>query len=474
MSTESKAHALTPSINHYRRALYKIEKIATVGALILMVYLAVTESLAWVPFAAGIFLAAVLLLVRWPFGALAALTAAAAMPRYHFSILSWNAKPEHLIATACCMLLLPRLWRKPQTRQKLDRTDALLLAFLALGFVSSYIASPDRAATFRWSLLFTLATLPFFLIPQMCSTEEELRVAFNLWLSIGAAEALFGILCFLSYLLFGTTVGVTFFFYLSFIPGVHGSQWEPNIFGSFCACFAVMFLYYYLTTTRRTGWYMLGFMLTTVGTLLSLARQSWICLVVVGAMVFVFNQRGRKIQWKRLLRIAAGVLIALGIGANLMEDLPERLGTLAIDQAAQDPTIVHRLQLLAMAAQDISEHPIIGLGSSSFQLMHEDQDELGTNSAWLGNFFVRVVHDTGIIGLIVFMCFLVLLGRRVWKVQVSTATDAAKTTVNSLAAGTIVLLIAYQLTDASTLTFTWIQFGMLAAATRIAEAVPVR
>jgi len=31
-----------------------------------------------------------------------------------------------------------------------------------------------------------------------------------------------------------------------------------------------------------------------------------------------------------------------------------------------------------------------------------------------------------------------------------------------------VMLIAYQLTDASTLGFTWIHFGMLAAAVRIA------
>jgi hypothetical protein len=47
--------------------------------------------------------------------------------------------------------------------------------------------------------------------------------------------------------------------------------------------------------------------------------------------------------------------------------------------------------------------------------------------------------------------------------QVSTA-------VGALSAGGLVMLIAYQLTDASNLAFTWIHFGILAAAVRIAGA----
>jgi hypothetical protein len=41
--------------------------------------------------------------------------------------------------------------------------------------------------------------------------------------------------------------------------------------------------------------------------------------------------------------------------------------------------------------------------------------------------------------------------------------------VAALSAGAVVMLIAYQLTDASTLAFTWVHFGMLATAIRFAE-----
>src|SRR5580700_4683583 len=291
MSHEPQTLGLLYPDSDWWRVLHKFERVAVLVCGVALIYLAATESLEWIPFVAGVLGVLVVLLLRWPYGALGMLMAAAAVPRYQLSISSWNAKPEHLTAAACGLILLLRMWHGDQTWRKFQKVDFLLLSFLVLSFFSSYVASPDRAATLRWSLLMTFAMSPFFLVPQMVGTREQLEKAMKLLLFVGAAEALFGILCFLSYLLFGTELGVTFFFYLDFIPGVHGSQWEPNIFGSYCACFAVMFLLYYLAGGRTSGWYLAGFLVTTVGVLLSLARQGWACLIIVGAMVLLYRQR---------------------------------------------------------------------------------------------------------------------------------------------------------------------------------------
>jgi O-antigen ligase/polysaccharide polymerase Wzy-like membrane protein len=450
--------------------LHRLERVAAAVSGVALIYLAATESLEWIPFVAVALLALVVLLIRWPYGALVLLMAAAAVPRYQLSISSWNAKPEHLTAAACGLILLVRIWHGDQNWRKLEKADFLLLSLLVLGFFSSYVASPDRAATLRWSLLLTLATATFFLVSQMVDTREHLEKAMTILLVVGAAEALFGILCFLCYLLFGTELGVSFFFYLDFIPGIHGSQWEPNIFGSYCACFAVMFLFYYLAGGRKGGWYLSGLLVTSVGVLLSLARQGWACLIIVGAMVLLYNQRRTRIQWKRLVPVAVGVLATLLIGVSLMRDLPQRLTTLAIGQVSDDPTVLHRLKYLALAMEDIREHPMVGLGSSSFQLLYQDEDDLGAAPAWLGNLFLRVIHDTGIVGMIVFGWFLIELGRGAWRVLGSSVRSQVSTAVGALSAGGLVMLIAYQLTDASNLAFTWIHFGILAAAVRIAGA----
>jgi O-antigen ligase len=468
MSHEAQTTGLLYPDSGWRGTLHRFERVAALVSGFAVIYLAATESLDWIPLVAVALVGLVLLLFRWPYGALGMLMAAAAVPRYQLAISSWNAKLEHLIAAAFGLILLLKIWHRDQNWRKLDKVDFLLLLFLALGFFSSYVASPDRSATLRWSLLLTLATSPFFLVSQIVDTRERLDKGMKILLLVGATEALFGIFCFLCYLLFGTEFGVTFFFYLDFIPGVHGSQWEPNIFGSYCACFAVMFLFYYLAGGRQGSWYLAGFLVTTVGVLLSLARQGWASLIIVGAMILLYSQRRKKIQWKRLMPVGVGILATLLIGVTLMRDLPERLATLAIGKAADDPTVLHRLKFLAFAVEDIREHPILGLGSSSFQLLYEDEDNVGVGPAWLDNLVIRVIHDTGIVGLIVFGWFIFELSRRAWRVLASSFHQPAIAAVGALSAGALVMLIAYQLTDASTLGFTWIHFGMLAAAVRIA------
>ena len=471
MSHEAQTPGLLYSGSGWWGSLYTVERIAALVSGFAVIYLAATENLDWIPSVVVAVVGLGLLLIRWPFGALGMLMGAAAVPRFQLSVSSWNTKPEHLTAAACGLVLLLKIWHKDQKWRKLDKVDLLLLLFLGLSFFSSYVASPDRAATLRWSLLLTLAAAPFFLVSQMVDTRERLETGMKILLVVGAIEALFGIFCFLCYLLFGTEFGVTFFFYLDFIPGVHGSQWEPNIFGSYCACFAVMFLLYYLTGGRQTGWYLAGFLITTVGVLLSLARQGWACLIIVGALVLIYKQRRARIPWKRLAPVGVGVLATLLIGMSLMRDLPQRLATLAISQASDDPTVLYRLKYLALAVEDVREHPVIGLGSSSFQLLYEGVDDVGTAPAWLGNLFLRVIHDTGIVGMIAFGWFLIEMGRGAWRVLRSPALhDPSITAVGALAAGGLVMLIAYQLTDASNLAFTWVHFGMLAAAIRIAGA----
>ncbi len=447
-----------------------VESVIAAILAILSVYLAVTEPLTWVPYVLCVVIAAPLLLARWPYGALLSLMIAAAMPRFSMTIGSWHAETEHLVAAAGGLILLVRLWRKEQEWNSLERADLLLLVFVAMNFVSSYAGSPDPSSTLRWALLQTLAISPYFLVRQLIDSGARFEKALTLLLVVGAGEALFGLLCFASYILFGTKLGITNFFYLSFIPGVHGSQWEPNIFGSYCTCFAVMFLFYFLVTERDRFWYLMSFLLTTVAVLLSLARQGWACLIIVGGLVVLYNQRHNRIPWRRLAPLAAAIAIAIGTAFAVMRDLPERLETLAVSKALEDPTVAHRLMLLAFAGEDIKDHPIIGQGSSSFKLLHTDFDDTGENAGWLGILFVRITHDTGVVGMSIFLWFIFHIGRRAWKILAARTKSAASMAVAALSAGAMVMLIAYQLTDASTLAFTWIHFGMLVAAIRLAES----
>src|SRR5690242_16184460 len=156
MSREAQTSGLLYPDSNRWGALHKFEKVAAAVCGVGVIYLAATESLEWIPFVALGMVALVVLLIPWPYGALCILMAAAAVPRYQLSILSWNAKPEHLAAAASVLILLVRIFRGNQNWRKLKKAEFLLILFLALGFFSSYVVSPDRGATLRWSFLLTL------------------------------------------------------------------------------------------------------------------------------------------------------------------------------------------------------------------------------------------------------------------------------------------------------------------------------
>lgn len=454
-----------------------VEIVGSIVLVLVIVYLATTESLRWVPFVFGSLVGLIVVLARWPDGVIVGLLVAASVPRWFFPVGNWNAKPEHLVVAVCGLVVFFRLVLGAHTWKRFDKSDFLLLGFLAVNFLSSCLFSPEPALTLRWALLQTLAVAPFFIVRQLITTRQQFDRVVRWWLYVGAIEAAFGILCFFSHALLGTSTGVTLFFYIGFIPGVHGSMWEPNIFGSYCTCFAVMSLAYYLADKSKNV-YMVMFMLSTVGLLLSLARQAWACLILVGGFIVLYHfrhnlRRKKKTQkagqWKRFAFVVAAAIVALSVASFVMRQLSERLATLSLTEMEEDPTLVRRVGLLVLAVQDIQRHPILGLGSSSFQLLYlgEDNSYEGVGQAWLGTLFFRVVHDTGIIGMAFLGWFIVNLGRRAWRVFASH--DPPNTGVGALLAGAVVMLIAYQITDASTLAFTWIHLGLLATGVQIAE-----
>jgi hypothetical protein len=77
------------------------------------------------------------MLIRWPYGALCMLMAAAAVPRYQIPVSSWNTKPEHLTAAACGLDSADKDLARRSDLAELQKADFLLLWFLVFDFFSS-------------------------------------------------------------------------------------------------------------------------------------------------------------------------------------------------------------------------------------------------------------------------------------------------------------------------------------------------
>jgi O-antigen ligase len=412
----------------------------------------------------GVMLAGIFVLTAWPYGALAVLITASVMPRLSVEIGGWNARPEHLAAfLVLLMFLFQRLVHK-SPRISFTLADLMVAAYLVWNYISSAWMSPDPKSTLRWALLNNLVVLPYFLIRFLVTDERTLRWVFRAFLVVGIAECAFAILVFVAKHFFTVPFGTEANQYVGGLGGVYGTQYEPNLLGSYASCLAVIFLVFYFLSSRKSRWLVFGAIVSLGALLASLSRAASIAFVLVSALLLLIGIRAGLISLGKILPIV--LILSLCIapfavtgGRNLLSRF-----SLMSAEGADDPETMGRIVAIEAAFEDIAQHPVVGNGTASFQLLADaKQLPILGDRPWVGNSPVRILHDTGIIGLLLMAAIVALIGRNVWKVA-AVSENQAKHIAYALAAGCLVYAITFLATEGTMLSFFWVHLGLLASA----------
>jgi O-antigen ligase len=459
--------------------------VAIGGEVLLLGWLLATEDLSGVGFLALGMLGAVFVTatasINWPFGAMLLLSAGSAMPRFAGTVAGLHVRPEHVaigfVALAICGQALKER-RRPGLRLRVF--DYLLIAYVGLNFFTSAVTSPQPHLTLRWATLNAIVVGPYFLIRLLIRDESGLHRAFHLLLWVGAVESAYGILCFLSNHLFQTSFGVQVGQYGE-IPGIYGTQFEANVFGSYSACCAVMFLACFLLSPElRRAWYGWGFAITLIGALISLARSVFLALPVAAVLVVWIALKKGQFRIRRLAPLMLGVgLLLVAFSPMVMNLVRERFSTIDLSEISADNTTLERLLQMAVAIEDIQARPMLGTGTASFHLFFDPNDyPVGfagdaEEPGWISNTPLRILHDTGVVGLMVFLLFVGYLAVAVRKAA-RNASGRNTAILTALSAGGVLYAIAFQATEATMLAFTWVHLGLLAAAVTILQQEPLR
>lgn len=385
------------------------------------------------------------------------LIAATAMPRVAVPISGVNARPEHALAGLLC-LTLPLAWNAREGKIEWLRADWLLASYMVINLVSSWFMSVDPKQTTKWAMEQLLVIVLYFILRVLAGSENTFRRAFRVLLVIGAAEGLYATVAIYANKLFGAEFGLSLEQYGG-IPAVYGTQYEPNILGSYCAACTVMAAVMYLKQKKR--WYLIGYMLSFCGMAVSFARASVLAYVAVIALLVLVGFYRRWISWPVLRRLVlATAMVGVVLSPLLVASYVERFSTVQVTDVTADPNTFTRAVQLAIGAQQFLDHPILGNGTASFQLLFNWQS-LGPDweeQGWLGNTEIRVLHDTGIVGFALFTGFLFSLGLAARKILRSV--DAPELLALVVACG--IYLLTFQATEGTLLGFTWVHLGLLA------------
>jgi O-antigen ligase len=449
----------------------RLDLVAAVAAILLLSRLVYEEGVTWLLWALIVVLIFCLSLIRWPYGALIMLVGMSAMPRFYVELYGWKVRPEQVATVVVTAAVALWVWRK-KTHLGFGKLDYWVLGYLALNYLSSAFASPLPSSTLKWALLNNLGVLPYFVIRLLLRDAKILEKAFRILLGVAMVEITYGLCCYLSYLVFGTTTGMEAGQYLANVAAPYGSLYEPNLFGAYSACCAVMMLSLYFLERRRRSFYIVSFLIASLAALVSFSRAALFALIVTTLWVFWKGRQGHTLNIRRLIVLAGAliaVLIVIVVVTPIGDILQERLSNLLAQGLTEESTIT-RLLLLAESVQNILNHPLFGSGSASFQLFFDWSSfvpEWAGTAVWIGNFLIRILHDTGVFGLIVALGFIVSLVRKIHRGL--RRSNRVVSSLLALCAGALVYAITFQFTDGSTLAFCWVHIGFLASAAILSE-----
>jgi hypothetical protein len=401
-------------------------------------------------------------------GAIIALIIASCAPRLFVEIGGLKARPEHFVCGILCISIF-FLWKKRSRPVQWIWPDYLLIAYAGMNLFSSLFMSIEPRQTIKWALQQVLILLTYFFLRVLIQDRKDLRKAFMAVLVVGAVAVVYGIICFYSNLLFRTEFGMTIGQYGD-TPAPYGLQYEANLLGSTSGALSVMMLVMYLYERRRR--FLVGFALAFAGMAISLSRGALGATVIGLGAVAIIGLRKGLLRRQVVMNVGKATLCALLVVLPaVVPQYTERFNTMDIGEPAVDPNTLTRIVQVSSAFEEVLKHPMLGGGTSSFQLAFDWQSlgEEWEEQGWIGNTEMRVLHDTGIVGLVIFIGFLVSLFRRSKRVLKLGPNPM----LVALLASALVYCISFQATEGTLLAFPWVHLGLIGCAIVVISASKV-
>lgn len=448
----------------------RLDFVAFVAAVVIVCRVAREESISWIGWVVVAAIVVLLIALRWPYGALVVLIATSAMPVFFVEVFGWKARPEHFAGALVAVAVA--IWLAVSKRRlRLNNLDYWIIAYVAINFISSAFESSAPSATLRWALQNSLAVLPYFLIRLLVTDLVALERAFRILLAVGVAESSYAVLCYVSHVVLGSTIGISIGQYFSGVSAPYGSMYEPNLLGAYAGCCAVMLLSLYLLGGRKRSGYIACFLIASLASVLSFSRAALLALTIVVFWVLWKTRSAKSAEHRRLATVALAASLVVVVAASPLGGiLWERFNNLYYGGLTEE-TAVSRFIVVQEAVREIPGHTLLGNGTASFNLSFDwaryVPEWTDVQTTWIGNTPLRILHDVGLLGLTAFLGFFVSVW---WKILRSGSGQVP--ILVALWAGTLLYGISFQSTDGSILAFTWVHLGFLASASTIIVNVP--
>jgi O-antigen ligase len=366
----------------------------------------------------------------------------------------------------------------------LDKVGKLLLIYFLWSFVVSYLFAPDVKYCIIQTINILSAASIYFVMTNLLRSGERINKYFKFYLWAGIVFILYGIIIYILSLMgfniYGANLPKDAY---SIAYGVFATMREPNIFGSFSLIYFVLsfVIIVSLPKTERKYNNLLIFLLLTsaFGMFLSFTRGVWLAALIGIIATFAFNKKKFKIfrhKTKYIFLVCIFLVIVL-IFAELFVSKSVFYYKISNFLDYKGGTGAGRIGIWKTALENIKKSPIFGHGTYSFATFFsspwiEKQESL----AWIGNIFITLLHDTGIIGTLIFLWMIkVLLKRGIRTAKKIREIDPMNSAIIlGFCISLACLLIAFVFTTGFSYVYAWSVLGFIGVYVRYEKQLELR
>ncbi|MDD5040194.1 MAG: O-antigen ligase family protein [Patescibacteria group bacterium] len=352
-----------------------------------------------------------------------------------------------------------------------------LVLFLACGLIS--IVNSENTGRSVVVLAYTVFTAALaFVIPNIVRTREQLqRIIVAIIISFVLVSS-FGIFQFVGDMGgLPTTVTGLRELYTKNVLGftrVQSTAYEPLYFANYLLIPIGLLAALFLSGKRfiRSGWLIVLFGLGVVNLILTVSRGGYLALPVVLLAVAVFYIR-------KLLSVPTMVTILIG-GALVGWVVVQTLGSSGepftmekftghITNAFYGASYSERINTFEQSYAAWREQPLIGIGIGGFGPYEAPHPAYMPADGWriVNNEFLEILAEEGIVGLTLFIFFLVVLFVRSYRALRVTNDRYTRAVLVGLSAALLGILVQYQTFSTLYIMHVWFVVGLIIACQNI-------
>ena len=328
----------------------------------------------------------------------------------------------------------------------------------------------------KFSLIYILA------LAYLCATLILVRDAktahwvLSLVLVLAVAEASVSVLAVLSSNLIGVPSPGPML--PRVFPRAEGAMSEANLFSSFLLVPFSVALWRWSARPRPAKLQGAACLALTAGLIFGLTRAAWIASLAVG---WLSPLRRRP---ARVLVLLAGAAVATGLllGSDLVlrhgrlehTGLYDRLATGVL--TGLDQPLDKRRNEMRTSVASWRTSPWVGHGAGSANTLKLDPQNRWQpqTKTWISNVFLFVLHDAGLVGLVLFLSTLGAAAYQWWRARGGFGDRTTALDHEALGIGLGAVLLAWQTTHGLWQMYGYLYFGLLLALSRLASPLPAR